>query len=79
MSRVTVSVFCRIAEPSQLFDVGSVGALLSAPLTDVTEPRMNSVSAGNELFAAEKANHVLEAAHLIEMSAYGQTLSVTQL
>ena len=68
-----MAVFCYLADPAQLFDLPAVAALLSAPSTAGQQLSSAAAADSQALFAAEKANHVLEAAHLLEMSAYGQS------
>ena len=64
-------MFCQVPEPRQLFDACAV--LESASARSVSgAARLPYQVHNTALFAAEKANHVLEEAHLMELSAGGQ-------
>ena len=66
-----VSAFCSVTAPEQLFDARAEGESLSASALDGVRPALHAANDSTALFAAEKANHVQEAAHLMELSADG--------
>ena len=69
---VVMPVFCCVAAPTELFDARCICDSFSAHSFDGRARPLEAANSSHALFAAEKANHVLEAAHLMEMSAHCQ-------